>query len=154
MPNKTQTFDEREQSLILEAREVLTHYLSKNPVLSSHTALFDYCSLTLTSPKEQFHVLYLDRQNRLIKDVHHQTGTVDHVPVYPREVIKQALLLDACALILVHNHPGGNTTPSASDISMTKQINKACKAVGLLLHDHIIVGNGTPEYSMRSNGDF
>ena len=97
------------------------------------------------------HVLYLDRKNRIISDELLSTGTVDHVPVYPREVIKRALMLNASALILIHNHPSGDSTPSEADLSVTKEIQKGCKYLGLTLHDHIIVGAGT-ELSLRALG--
>ncbi len=98
-------------------------------------------------------MLYLDRRNRIISDELLSTGTVDHVPVYPREVIKRALMLNACALILIHNHPSGDPDPSHTDIAMTKEVQKACQALGLVLHDHIIVGAGR-EVSLRGRGDF
>ncbi|MEO8245408.1 MAG: DNA repair protein RadC, partial [bacterium] len=107
---------------------------------------------TVRGPVEHFHVLYLDRKNRVISDELLSVGTVDHVPVYPREVIKRALLLDACALILIHNHPSGDPTPSEADLSMTKEIQKGCKYLGLPLHDHIIVGAGA-EVSLRALGE-
>ena len=92
----------QEETVILEAREILGRYLSQNPVLGSWQAVLDYCAVAVRGPVEQFHVLYLDRKNRVIKDALMSVGTVDHVPVYPREVIKQALMLNASALILVH----------------------------------------------------
>jgi DNA repair protein RadC len=92
----------QEATVILEAREILGRYLSQNPVLGSWQAVLDYCAVAVRGPVEQFHVLYLDRKNRVITDALMSVGTVDHVPVYPREVIKQALMLNASALILVH----------------------------------------------------
>lgn len=100
---------------------------------------------------ERFHVLYLDRRNRIISDEQLSVGTVDHVPVYPREIIKRALMLNASSLIVVHNHPSGDPTPSEADITMTKEIQKGCKYLGLTLHDHIIVGGGH-ELSLRGLG--
>nr|WP_227754598.1 DNA repair protein RadC [Stagnihabitans tardus] len=108
-------------------------------------------ALSVRGEEERFHVLYLDRKNRLISDERMAVGTVDHVPVYPREVMKQALMLNASALILVHNHPSGDPTPSDADLAMTKQIQKGCCYLGLTLHDHIIVGAGT-EVSLRGLG--
>jgi DNA repair protein RadC len=101
---------------------------------------------------ERFHVLYLDRKNRLISDERLSVGTVDHVPVYPREVVRRALALNASALILVHNHPSGDPEPSDSDIWMTKEVHSACGVLGLTMHDHIIVGAGR-ETSLRARGD-
>ncbi|MEE4188901.1 MAG: DNA repair protein RadC [Roseobacter sp.] len=121
-------------------------------VLSSWDALLDYCHTTMAHREtEQFRVLYLDRKNTVIADEEQAKGTVDHVPVYPREVAKRALELNASALILVHNHPSGDPTPSQADISMTDQINAACMALGLTLHDHLIIGKST-ELSFRSSG--
>ncbi|MGP3696592.1 RadC family protein [Rhodobacter sp. NSM] len=110
-------------------------------VLSSWAALLDYCHTTMAHREtEQFRVLYLDRKNVLIADEEQARGTVDHVPVYPREVVKRALELNASALILVHNHPSGDPTPSEQDIAMTAQIQDAATALGIVLHDHLIVG--------------
>ena len=141
----------QEETVILEAREILGRYLNQNPVIGSWQALIDYFALTVRGPVEHFHVLYLDRKNRVISDERLSVGTVDHVPVYPREVIKRALILNASALILIHNHPSGDPTPSDADLSMTKEIQKGCKYLGLTLHDHIIVGAGT-EVSLRTLG--
>jgi len=109
--------------------------------------------LSVVGEVERFHVLYLDRKNRLISDERLGTGTVDHVPVYPREVLRRALDLNASALILVHNHPSGDPEPSDADITMTREVQKACQALCLVLHDHIIVGAGR-EVSLRGRGDF
>lgn len=122
------------------------------PVLSSWAALIDYCHTAMAHrPTEQFRVLYLDRKNVLIADEEQGRGTVDHVPVYPREVMKRALELDASALILVHNHPSGDPTPSEADIAMTEQIHRAAGALGLVLHDHLVIGKGR-EQSFRAEG--
>jgi len=110
-------------------------------VLSSWTALIDYCRTAMAfSEREQFRVLYLDRKNALIADEVQGEGTVDHTPVYPREVVKRALELSATAVILVHNHPSGDPTPSRPDILMTHQIIEIAKPLGITVHDHIIVG--------------
>jgi DNA repair protein RadC len=89
---------------------------------------------------EQFRVLFLDKKNRLIADEVQQRGTIDHTPVYPREVIKRTLELSATALILVHNHPSGDPSPSSADVQMTRQINDIAKPLGITVHDHIIIG--------------
>lgn len=121
-------------------------------ILSSWDALLDYCHTAMAHREtEQFRVLYLDRKNVLIADEEQAKGTVDHVPVYPREVAKRALELNASALILVHNHPSGDPTPSQSDMDMTDQIQTACSALGLTLHDHLIVGKSR-ELSFKSEG--
>ena len=142
-------FSAQEQAVVYEARQILLRHLNQNPVLSSWQAVLDYCALTIRGEVERFHVFYLDRKNRLISDECLSTGTVDHVPVYPREVLKRGLGLNATALILVHNHPSGDPEPSRADITMTKEIQKGCKFMGLTLHDHIIVGAGT-ELSLRA----
>ncbi|MGM0561965.1 MAG: RadC family protein [Pseudomonadota bacterium] len=110
-------------------------------VISSWDKLLTYCHLQLAHEKvENFHLLFLDRKNKLIADERQQHGTVDHTPVYPREVVKRALELGASALILVHNHPSGDPTPSQADIEMTKQIRTAAGHLGIEIHDHIIIG--------------
>ena len=110
-------------------------------VLSSWTAVLDYCRAAMAfADREQFRILFLDKRNQLIADEVQQTGTVDHTPVYPREVVKRALELSATAIILVHNHPSGDPTPSRADIDMTKEIATVAKPLGIAVHDHIIVG--------------
>jgi DNA repair protein RadC len=111
--------------------------------LSSWPALLDYCHSSMAyHSTEQFRVLFLDCKNVLIADEVQQTGTVDHTPVYPREVVKRALDLGASAIILVHNHPSGDPTPSRADIDMTNQVVAAAQGLGISLHDHIIIGRG------------
>jgi DNA repair protein RadC len=115
--------------------------VSKRPVLSSWSSVLDYCRTTMAyDDKERFRLLFLDKRNQLIADEVQQTGTVDHTPVYPREVVKRALELSATALILVHNHPSGDPTPSRADIQMTQSIIDVAKPLGISVHDHIIVG--------------
>ena len=111
------------------------------PVLSSWSLVLAYCRATMGfESKEQFRILFLDKRNQIIADEVQQTGTVDHTPVYVREVVKRALELSATAIVLVHNHPSGDPTPSRADIEMTKQIVAAGKQLGVVVHDHIIVG--------------
>ena len=111
------------------------------PVISSWQKLLDYCRASLAFAKtEEFRVLFLDRKNVLIADEMQQTGTVDHTPVYPREVVKRALDHGASAIIMVHNHPSGDPTPSKGDIEMTKEVREACEKLGISLHDHLIIG--------------
>ncbi|UEM23569.1 DNA repair protein RadC [Skermanella mucosa] len=113
------------------------------PVLSTWQRLLDYCQGTMANlPTEQFRLLFLDRKNVLIADEVQQRGTVDHTPVYPREVVKRALELGASAIILVHNHPSGDPTPSRADIEMTKEIARAAAALGMQIHDHLVIGKG------------
>ena len=113
----------------------------KRAAMSSRTAVIDYVRTAQAfAEKEQFRILFLDKKNQLIADEVQQEGTVDHTPVYPREVVKRALELSATAIILVHNHPSGDPTPSHADIEMTKQIANVAKPLGVELHDHIIVG--------------
>jgi DNA repair protein RadC len=111
------------------------------PVLDSWSTLIDYCRAQMAFEKvEQFRILFLDKKNRLIADEVQQTGTVDHTPVYPREVIKRSLELSATALILVHNHPSGDPSPSSADVQMTRAIADVAKPLGITIHDHIIIG--------------
>jgi DNA repair protein RadC len=113
----------------------------KRTVLSSWSSVLDYCRTAMAfADKEQFRILFLDKRNQLIADEVQQTGTVDHTPVYPREVVKRALELSATAIILVHNHPSGDPTPSRADIDMTQAIVDVAKPLGISVHDHIIVG--------------
>ena len=115
--------------------------LKSRKSLSSWQDVIDYCRTSMAfADKEQFRLLFLDKRNQLIADEIQQTGTVDHTPVYPREVIKRALELSATALILVHNHPSGDPTPSQADIHMTKAIVQIATPLGISVHDHIIVG--------------
>jgi DNA repair protein RadC len=115
--------------------------VQKRPALSSWSSVLDYCCTAMAfAEKEQFRVLFLDKRNQLIADELQQVGTVDHTPVYPREVVKRALELSATALILVHNHPSGDPTPSRADIQMTQAIIDVAKPLGISVHDHIIVG--------------
>ncbi len=121
-------------------------------VISSWDALIDYCHTTMAHRDiEQFHVLFLDNQNALIADEEQARGTVNHVPVYPREVARRALELNASALILVHNHPSGDPTPSDSDIVMTEKVRKAVEALDITLHDHLIIGRAQ-DLSFREMG--
>lgn len=121
-------------------------------VISSWDALLDYCRTTMAHREtEHFRVLFLDRQNRLIADEEQGRGTVNHVPVYPREVAKRALELNASALILVHNHPSGDPAPSDSDIAMTEKVRAAVEALEITLHDHLVIGRGR-EVSFRDAG--
>jgi DNA repair protein RadC len=123
------------------ARRFVRGELKDRRVLSSWSAVLDYCRTAQAfADKEQFRVLFLDKRNQLIADETQAVGTVDHTPVYPREVVKRALELAATAVILVHNHPSGDPTPSAADIQMTQAIVEAARPFGISVHDHIIVG--------------
>ena len=134
------------------ARRMARARIIGKPVISSWDAVLDYCHTTMAHREtEQFRVLYLDRKNVLIADEEQGRGTVDHVPVYPREIVKRALELNASALILVHNHPSGDPTPSEQDIAMTAQIASACEPLGITLHDHLIIGKSC-EISFRAEG--
>ena len=147
------------EQVIFEVKlvEAIGHRMARarilqKPVLSSWDALLDYCQTAMAhGPIEQFRVLFLDRKNLLIGDEAQGTGTVDHVPVYPREVVNRALELNASALILVHNHPSGDPTPSQADIDMTQSIQDAAEVLGITLHDHIIVGK-SQNLSYRRQG--
>jgi len=123
------------------ASRLLRGAVKKRRVLSSWSSVLDYCrSAQAFADREQFRVLFLDKRNQLIADEVQQTGTIDHTPVYPREVVKRALELSATAIILVHNHPGGDPTPSCADIEMTKRVIEIARGLGIDVHDHIIVG--------------
>jgi DNA repair protein RadC len=130
----------------LKVVEAAAHRLARGEVkrrhvLSSWTAVLDYCRAAMAfADKEQFRILFLDKRNQLIADEVQQIGTVDHTPVYPREVVKGALELSATAVILVHNHPSGDPAPSRADVEMTRQIVEVAKPLGVAVHDHIIVG--------------
>ena len=122
------------------------------PVISSWTALLDYVRTAIQhEPREQFRVLFLDKKNQLIRDEVMNHGTVDHAPVYPREVVRRALELSASAVILVHNHPSGDPSPSAADIAVTKDVVAAAKTLGVAVHDHLIVGRHGVE-SLKGRG--
>jgi DNA repair protein RadC len=134
------------------AQRLARSRVMQRPVMSSWQELIDYCHTAMAHREtEHFRVLYLDRKNVLIADEEQARGTVDHVPVYPREIAKRALELNASALILVHNHPSGDPTPSEADIQMTLRIKDAADVLGLVLHDHLIIGKSR-ELSFRSAG--
>jgi DNA repair protein RadC len=114
---------------------------ARRPVISSWSALLAYAKVAMAhAPREQFRVLFLDKKNQLIGDEVMNEGTVDHAPVYPREVMRRALELSASAIILAHNHPSGDPTPSPADVAMTRQVADAGKVMGVVVHDHIVVG--------------
>lgn len=137
--------------------EAAAHRLARARVLNQHAVsswdqLMTYCKTVMAHrDTEQFRILFLDRKNMLVADEAQAKGTVDHVPVYPREVAKRALELNASALVLVHNHPSGDPTPSRADIDMTRQIENAVRAVGVTVHDHVVIGKET-DASFRSLG--
>lgn len=114
--------------------------LKERPVLNSWSKLLEYCRISMgLSETEEFRILFLDRRNNLLADEVQQRGTIDHTPVYPREVIKRTLELSAAAIILVHNHPSGDPTPSSADIRMTSEIAAIADQMGIALHDHVII---------------
>jgi len=122
-------------------RRLVERKVKNMPVLTNWQQLLDYCHAALAHEKtEQFRILFLDRKNVLIADEVQQRGTIDHTPVYPREVVKRALALNAAALILVHNHPSGDPKPSRDDIEMTREIKAAAEALGIAIHDHLVIG--------------
>jgi DNA repair protein RadC len=126
--------------------------VKSGPVIQSWTSLLDYCRMMLGhKTEEEFHLLFLNHKNVLIADEMQNKGTVDHTPVYPREVVKRALELGASAVIMVHNHPSGDVQPSKADIDMTRQVINAGHSVGIRVHDHLIVG-AKQTFSFKSNG--
>lgn len=135
--------------ILAVAQRFAKDQIPDRPVLGSWSSLIDYCHSQMAfETREQFRILFLDKKNKLIADEVQQVGTVDHTPVYPREVIRRTLELSATALILVHNHPSGDPAPSSADVQMTKAIADVAKPLGITLHDHIIIGK-TGHTSMR-----
>jgi DNA repair protein RadC len=146
-PEQLREFEIDQRTLVLfkamreSGRRLAERKVKDMPVMTNWQQLLDYCHAALAHEKtEQFRILFLDRKNVLIADEVQQRGTIDHTPVYPREVVKRALALNAAALILVHNHPSGDPKPSREDIEMTKEIRKACEALGISIHDHLVIG--------------
>ena len=149
-PAQLREFEIDQRTLVMfralreSGRRLAERKVKNMPVLTNWQQLIDYCHAALAHEKtEQFRLLFLDRKNVLIADEVQQRGTIDHTPVYPREVVRRALELQATAIILVHNHPSGDPTPSRDDIEMTREVATAAKALSIVLHDHVIVGNGT-----------
>lgn len=146
-PAHLRDFDIDQRTLVLfralreSGRRLALQKVAKKPVLGNWQQLLDYCHATLAHEKtERFAILFLNRKNELIADEVQQRGTVDHTPVYPREVVKRALHHEASALILVHNHPSGDPKPSRDDIEMTREIRAAAEPLGITIHDHLVIG--------------
>ncbi len=141
----------------IKAVEAAAQRLVKAPakertIIQSWTSLLDYCKLAMGSKmNEEFRILFLNHKHALLADEVQQRGTVNHTPVYPREVVKRALELGASAFIMVHNHPSGDPTPSQADIDMTRKVQEAGKAVNIPLHDHLIISDKS-HYSFKSHG--
>jgi DNA repair protein RadC len=154
-----QAIDGVGEAVVIELKivEAAAHRLARARVMQKHVvsswdALLDYCHITMAHRStEQFRILFLDTKNVIVADEEQSKGTVDHVPVYPREVVKRALELNASAFILVHNHPSGDPTPSQADIEMTARIGAAAHALDITLHDHLIIGKSC-ELSFRAQG--
>ena len=148
-------FSEAEIATIDAAREILRRHARSTTALQSWTMLTDYLALNALHERvEVFRVLLLDRKNKLIRDRVMTRGSIDHVPVYVSEVLRSALVLDASAIIMCHNHPSGDPEPSQADIELTGRIVAACKVMEIVVHDHIIVGFGREQnaFSMRVAG--
>ena len=134
------------------AKRAAREEVRARPVISSWDKLIAYCRIAMAEETvERFHLLFLDRKNQLIADEAQQRGTVDHTPVYPREVVKRALELGASALILVHNHPSGDTTPSRADVQMTREIAEAAGKLNIQVHDHVVIAR-TGHTSFKARG--
>jgi DNA repair protein RadC len=134
------------------ALRLMRSELEERPIVNSWDKLIDYCSAQIAHGQvEEFHILFLDRKNVLLKHERQQRGTIDHTPVYPREVVKRALELQASALILVHNHPSGDPTPSKADIAVTQDIKRAAAPLNITVHDHVIIGRNR-HVSLRDLG--
>ncbi len=143
--------DEIEKTKLL-LKAILQSGIGNRPVDQAHPALIEYCTfITASDRREQFHVLFLDKSKRLLVHECLQVGTVDHVTVYPREIMVLALHHDASHLVLIHNHPSGNCGPSRADIDMTNQLQEAGRLFGVSIHDHVIVGE-TGTFSFREKG--
>ena len=133
------------------AERLLKGDVLEKPILQSWKALIDYCRASMGYlKKEQFRILFLDRKNMLISDELQEAGTVDQTPVYPREIVKRALQLEASSVIMVHNHPSGDLAPSKADVTVTKKVEVALGTVGVVLHDHVIVSS-KGHYSFKSH---
>lgn len=148
-------FSEAEVATIDAARAILRRHIRVTAALQSWVMLTDYLALVAIHERvEVFRVLLLDRKNKLIRDKVMTRGSINHVPVYVSEVLRAALVLDASALILCHNHPSGDPQPSQCDIALTRKIMEACKVMEIVVHDHVIVGFGRENYafSMRAAG--
>lgn len=153
---KNADVNEASAAMIVAVREasirLLKDDVAKKPLLDDWQALLDYCQAAMGYGKtEQFRIFFLDRKNRLLADEVQQKGTVDHTPVYPREVAKRALELAASAIILVHNHPSGDPSPSKADIDMTRRIQQTLSPLSIMVHDHLIIG-GNAHFSFASHG--
>lgn len=132
---------------------VLQANITKGTPINSWSKTIEYLTASMAHEKtEKIKILFLDRKNNLIADENQGIGTIDHVPVYPREIAKRCLELNATAIILVHNHPSGDPTPSDADISMTQQVIEACKAINVTVHDHIIIGHNQQNVSFKALG--
>lgn len=131
---------------------ILKEDVVDKPILQHWKALLDYCRASMGNLTiEQFRILYLNKKNMLIADEVQGVGTIDHTPIYPREIIKRALFLGATSIILVHNHPSGDPTPSPADVDMTYKVMEMCKPMGITVHDHLVI-SAHKHYSFKSNG--
>lgn len=134
------------------AERMLREEIQDKPLIKSWSALLNYAKTTMGFKEvEEFRILFLNKRNELIKDELQQKGTVDHTPIYTREVVKRALELNACSLVLMHNHPSGDANPSKADIDITNQVVRASSAMGISVHDHLIITK-TGHFSFRANG--
>ena len=140
------------KTIRIATQRLIKSEIDDQPVIQSWTALLDYCKLVMGSSKvEEFRVLFLNHRHALIADEVMQRGTINHTPVYPREIVKRALELSAAAIILLHNHPSGDPTPSKADIDITQKIIDAAATVNVTVHDHVII-TSTGHYSFKSYG--
>ncbi len=140
------------RSVLVAAQRLARAEIADRPLLTNWDRLMEYLTAMLARERvEHFRVLYLDNRNRLLADEQQGSGTVNHTPVYPREVVRRAIELHASALIMVHNHPSGDPRPSAADVAMTREVSQAARALSLTLHDHVIIGNGA-WVSLRREG--
>jgi DNA repair protein RadC len=136
------------QTIRVAGLRLLQQNIMERPILNTWSRLIEYCEAAMANEnKEHFRLLFLNKKNEVIADEVQQSGTVDHTPAYPREIMKRALELGATAIILIHNHPSGDPTPSDADIQMTKAIQAAAAPFDIVIHDHLIVSrNGTTSF--------
>lgn len=140
------------KTIRVSTQRLIKSEISDQPVIQSWSALMDYCKLAMGNNKiEEFRVLFLNHRHALIADEVMQRGTINHTPVYPREIVKRSLELSASAIILLHNHPSGDPTPSKADIDITKKIIEAAATINVTVHDHVII-TSTGYYSFKSFG--
>lgn len=139
--------------ILASCQRLTTEKVKKGPILKDWISLINYCQMVYAEETaEKMRILFLDKALHLIHDEIHQKGTVDHIPVFPREILKRALDLNASSVVMMHNHPSGEANPSVADIEATKEVRRLLETVGIQFLDHLIIGNGSNVYSFRTHG--